>query len=376
MLKTFEYRLYPSRAQERLLSQTLETCRRWYNTCLAERRDAWQQERRSVGKFAQLAKVKDYRKENPFAGRVHSHVLQVVVADLDKAFQAFFRRVKAGEKPGYPRFKGRNRFDSFGFKEYGNGFKLDGRRLRLSGIRRVAVRWHRSIEGTIKTVRIKRRAGKWYACFACEIEQPEPKPATGQSVGLDVGIASLITTSDGEKVENPKWYRAEQRRLRVLQRRVARRKKGSHRRRKAVLSLQRQHERIRNKRKDFLNKLAADLVSRYDLIAIEDLRIVNMVHNRHFSKSILDAGWGYFRQRLSFKAEEAGRTVAEVNPANTSRTCSQCGSLFDGLTLADRWVECDCGLSLDRDHNAAINVLYRAGQVRQALTYPVGDRVA
>ncbi|MCZ7570312.1 MAG: transposase [Ardenticatenaceae bacterium] len=375
MLKTFEYRLYPSKSQERLMGQTLETCRRWYNICLAERKDAWEQAQQSVGKFAQLAKVKDYRKENPFAGQVHSHVLQVVVADLDKAFQAFFRRAKAGEAPGYPRFKGRNRFDSFGFKEYGNGFKLDGRRLRLFGIGRVAVRWHRPIEGKVKTLRIKRKAGKWYACFACEVE-PEPLPETGKAVGLDVGIASLITTSEGEKVENPKWYRTEQRQLRVAQRRVARRKKGSARRRKAVLALQCQHERIRTARKDFLNKLAADLVNRYDLIAIEDLQISNMVHNRHLSKSILDAGWGYFRQRLSFKAEEAGRTVVEVNPAHTSKTCSHCGSLFAELTPADRWVECECGLSLDRDHNAAINILKRAGQVRQALTYLVGDCVA
>lgn len=309
MLKTFEYRLYPSRTQARLLDQTLETCRNWYNTCLAERRGAWEQEQRSVGKFAQLAKVKDYRKGNPYAGRV-------------------------------------------------------------------PVRWHRPLEGQIKTVRMKRKAGKWYACFACEVEQPEPLPDTGQSVGIDVGITSLITTSDGEKIENPKWYRTEQRKLRVLQRRVARRKKGGTRRRKAVLALQRQHERIRNKRKDFLNKLVADLVNRYDSIAVEDLRISNMIHNKHLSKSILDAGWGYFRQRLSFKAEEAGRTVVEVNPANTSRTCSRCGLLFDGLTLADRWVECNCGLSLDRDHNAAINVLSRAGQVRQARTYPVGECVA
>jgi len=376
MFKTFQYRLYPSRAQERSLSQTLETCRRWYNNCLAERRDAWEQERRTVSKFAQLAKVKEYRRQNPYAARVHSHVLQVVVADLDKAFQAFFRRVKRGETPGYPRFKGRNRFDSFGFKEYGNGFKLHGRRLRLYGIGRVAVRWHRPIEGQIKALRIKRKAGKWYACFACEVEQPQPLPKTGKVVGIDVGIASLITTSDGEKVEHPQWYRAEQRRLRVLQRRVARRKKGSNRRRKAVLALQCQHERIANRRKDFLNKLVAELVNRYDLIAIEDLRISQMVHNKHLSKSILDAGWGYFRQRLSVRAAEAGRTVVEVNPAHTSKTCSRCGSLFADLTLADRWVECKCGLSLDRDHNAAINVLHRAGQARQALTYPVGECVA
>lgn len=371
MLKTFCYRLYPSKPQARLLESTLETCRRWYNQCLAERRDAYQQRGESVGKYQQLARVKEQKAVNPYAKGVHSHILQIVVTDLDKAFQAFFRRVKAGETPGFPRFKGRNRFSSFGFKQYGNGFKIDGRRLRLSGIGRVAVRWHRPLEGQIKTLRINRKAGKWYACFACEVEAA-PLPETGQEVGVDVGIASLITTSTGEKEAHPGWYRAAQRKLRVLQRRVARRKKGSASRRKAVLQLQRQHEHIANTRKDFLNKLAHRLISRYDRIALEDLRITNMVRNRHLAKSILDAGWGYLVQHLTSKAAEAGRVVCLVDPRNTSKTCSQCGHVFESLSLADRWIDCHCGLSLDRDHNAAINILNRAGQVRWGVSLPVG----
>lgn len=373
MLVTFKYRLFPSKSQERLLNRTLETCRRWYNICLAERKEAWETEKRSVGKFAQLAKVKDYRKENPFAGQVHSHVLQVVTADLDKAFQAFFRRVKAGETPGYPRFRGRDRFDSFGFKELGNGFKIDGRRLKLSGIGRVAVRWHRPIEGQIKTVRVRKQAGKWYACFACEVEA-QPLEPTGQEVGIDVGIASLLTTSDGEHIENPKWYRTEQTKLRVLQRRVSRRKKGSTNRRKAVRALQRQHDHIANRRADFLKKIVHSLIVRYDRIAVEDLQIVNMAQNRHLSKSILDASWGYFRLQLAFKAAWAGKIVVAVPPAYSSKTCSQCGSLFAHLTLADRWVECDCGLSLDRDENAARNLLAR-GQRAWGETWPIAASV-
>jgi putative transposase len=370
ILKTFKYRLYPSKAQSRLLEQTVETCRRWYNACLEERKTAWETEKRSVSKFEQLAKVKGYRKENPYAAQVHSHILQVVVADLDKAFQAFFQRVQSGETPGYPRFKGRNRFDSFGLKQYGNGFKVDGRRLRISGIGRVRVRWHRPIDGKIKTVRIRRQAGKWYACFACEVEQPEPLPSTGQSVGVDVGVASLITLSDGTKVDNPKWYRASQAKLRIAQRRVARRKKGGKNRRKAVLQLQRLHVHIQNQRRDFLNKLAHGLVQANDVIAVEDLQIQNMVRNKHLSKSILDSGWGYFRQRLAAKAAEAGRVVVVVNPAYTSKTCSGCGTVFEHLTLSDRRVECACGLSLDRDHNAALNI-QRAGHVRLGITWPV-----
>lgn len=355
MLITYRYRLYPSKNQERLLSQTLETCRRWYNTCLAERKDVYEQAGVSVSKFQQLSRVKDYRRENPYAGQVHSHVLQVVVADLDKAFRAFFRRVKAGKKPGYPRFRGRDRFDSFGLKEYGNGFRLDGRRLKLSGIGRVAVRWHRPIEGQIKTLRIRRQAGKWYACFACEVE-PQPLEPTGQTCGIDVGIASLLTTSDGEHIENPKWYRAEQAKLRVAQRRVSRRKRGGSNRRKAVRLLQTQHEHIANRRKDFIKKTVHNLIERYDCIAIEDLQIANMVRNRHLSKSIMDASWGYFRQQLFAKAEWAGRTIVAVPPAYTSKTCSQCGTVFANLTLADRWVRCSCSLSMDRDENAARNL--------------------
>jgi len=344
--------------QERLLDQTVETCRCWYNTCLAERRNAWKTERRSVRKYEQLAKVKDYRKVNSHAKQVHSHVMQIVVTDLDKAFQAFFRRVKAGGEPGYPRVKGHDRYDSFGFKEYGNGFRIDGRRLRLFGIGRIAVRWHRPIEGKIKTLRIRRKAGKWYACFSCEVETT-PLPKTNREVGIDVGISHLAVTSNGEIIENPHWYRTEQQRLRVSQRRIARRKIGSNNRRKAVLILQREHEHIKNSRADYLCKLIVRLVRDYDRIAIEDLNVKGMVHNRHLSKSIMDSSWGDFRKRLEDKAEEAGRTVVAVNPAYTSKACSACGTLFESLTLADRWISCHCGLSIDRDHNAALNILRR-----------------
>jgi len=367
MLKTFRYRLYPSKAQRKLLDSTLETCRRFYNDCLAERKDVFETEQRSVGKFEQLKHVKESKATNPYTRGVHSHILQVAVSDLDKAFQAFFRRVKAGEKAGYPRFKGRNRFDSFGLKELGNGFKIDGRRLKLSGIGRIPVRWHRTLEGDVKTVRVVRNAGQWFACFSCEVEA-KPLHSTGKSIGIDVGISSLITTSDGEKIENPKWYRADQAKLRVVQRRVSRRKKGSNRRRKAVVLLQRQHERTKNRRKDFLNKLACMLIVANDMIAIEDLQIRNMVHNRHLSKSIMDAGWGYLRQRLEAKAVEAGRQVFAVDPAYTSKSCSDCGTVFEDLKLSDRWIRCDCGLSLDRDHNAALNIL-RRGHLLRELTW-------
>ena len=377
----YRVRLYPSETQAKDMSATLGVCRTFYNGLLDERKVGYENDY-AVTKTEQLRRVKELKAAWPEAAGVHSHVLQVVAADLDKAFQNFFRRVKSGETPGYPRYKGQDQFASFGLKELGNGFKIDGRRLKISGIGRIAVRWHRAIVGTIKTVRITRRAGKWYACFATEVETEvlpqKVLPQTGEAVGLDVGISHLLATSDGEFVENPRWYRAGQKDLRRVQRSVARKKKGGKNRRKTVLQLQRHHERVKNRRQDFLNKVAHRLISRYDVIALEDLRIKNMVRNHHLSKSILDAGWNYLTQKLKGKAESAGRLVEFVPAAYTSKTCSQCGTIFENLTLSDRWVECACGLSLDRDHNAAVNILCRSrlGQSRWASTQGTGLSVA
>jgi putative transposase len=252
--RAFAYRLYPSRAQARRLDATLETARRFYNDLLAERKTAYEERKETVGRTAQLRRVKERKATNPYAAGVHSHLLQVVVTDLDRAFQSFFRRVKANEAPGYPRFKGRDRFRSVGLKEYGNGFKVDGRRLRVHGIGRLAVRWHRPVEGQIKTLRLTRKAGEWYATFSCVVDA-QPLPATGQAVGIDVGLHHLLATSDGQTVEHPHHYREGQRRLRVLQRTVARRTKGGASRREAVRRLQRHHERVANQRRDFLTRL-------------------------------------------------------------------------------------------------------------------------
>lgn len=360
-LKTFKYRLYPTPAQEKGMLNTLDVCRNFSNMCLEDRKLAYQSEGRSVTRSEQEKMAICYRQTFPQAKTVFSQTLQTVADDVDKAFKAFFRRVKAGEKPGYPRFKGRQRFHSFAFKQFGVGAKLDGRRLKLFGIGRVAVRWHRPIEGTIKTVRIVYKAGQWFACFTCDVPDKPALPKTGRAIGIDVGVASLITTSDGEKVDHPQFYRNGQKKLRILQRSLARKKKGSTNRRKALLQVQRQHEHIKNQRADFAHKLTTALVREYDLIACEDLKIRNMVRNRHLSKSILDAGWGIFKQLLTNKAVDAGRQVVFVDPAYTSRGCSKCGALFQDFDLSTRWVECACGLSLDRDHNAAMNILNRAG---------------
>jgi putative transposase len=372
MFKAFVFRLYPTQSQRTRLEAVRETCRHFYNDLLRERKDAYELKGVSITKTERLRKVKVEKDNSPYATDIHSHILQNVVADLDKAFPAFFRRVKAGETPGYPRFKGRNRCAGFGFKEYGNGFKIDGRRLKLSGIGRIAGRWHRKIEGTIKTARVYCRAGKWFVSFACEVAQPEPLPKTGASIGVDVGLHRLATLSNGEEVENPRWYRRVLRKLRVIQRSICRKKLGRSNRRQAVRLLQRLLLKVANTRKDFLNKLADDLIQRFDRIVLEDLRVAIMARGR-FALSILDAGWSYLVSRLAHKAESAGRDVIVVDPAYTSKTCSGCGVLFEHLSLSDRWVSCGCGTSLDRDHNAALNILKRGlGQGLWAPNSPLG----
>lgn len=361
MFKTFKYRLYPTSVQEQRMSQVLDVCCHWYNMCLSERKWKYELEAICVTKFQQEHTGIWYRKTFPQAKIVFSQTLQAVCGDLDKAFQAFFRRVKSGEKPGYPRFKHNNRFHSFVFNQFGVGAKLDGRRLKLFRIGRVAVRWHRPIEGTIKTLRIIRKAGKWYACFSCEIEIVESLPLVNQAIGIDVGINALFTTSNGDRIDNPLYYHAGQQRLGVLQRKLTSAKEGSNNYKKIQRTVQLQHEHVANQRRDFLHKLSTNLVRKFDQIALEDLNIRKMVNNHLFSKSILDSGWYLFRQYLTYKAENAGREIVFVNPAYTSRSCSKCGATFKDFNLSTRWVECECGLSLDRDHNAAINILNRAG---------------
>jgi putative transposase len=368
-VKCYKYRIYPTDSQEKIMLSHIETCREFYNSCLSERKESYEQEQKSVSLTEQNRHVKYVKDSIPEANGIHTHVLQNVVADLDKAFKAFFRRVKSGEKPGYPRFKGFGRFDSFGFKEYGNGFKIDGRRLRMFGIGRVAVRWHRKMLGKVKSMRIVRKAGKWFASFSCEVEA-KPLESTGEVIGIDVGIKSLLTLSNSETIENPKWYRDSEKKLRKAQRSLARKKKGGSNRRKQIRQVQTVHLKTQNKRRDFINKVANSLIMRFDGIALEDLQIKNLVRNGKLSKSILDAGWGYLLSRLQAKAECAARTIELVNPAYTSKTCSNCGIVFENLKLSDRWIKCECGLSLDRDHNAAINILSRSrlGQSRLEIT--------
>ena len=337
-------------------------CRALYNTALEQRITAWERCWVSVSRYEQEAELKDIRADFPEYAAIHSHVLQDVLARLDKTYQAFFRRLERGEggkKAGFPRFKGRDRYHSFTFKEYGNGASLDNGVLVLSKIGRISVHWSRPMEGMPKTVTVTKEADGWYMAVSCAEVPTHPLPPTGQETGIDLGLVSFAALADGTMIHNPRCYRKAEAYLRRCQRRVARRKKGSNRCKKAVKLLAKAHQHIRNQRRDFQYKAALSLVRQYDVIVCEDLRVRNMLKNHHLAKSISDAGWSAFLSILTFKAAGAGKRVVAVEPAYTSQRCSSCGRIvWKGLSV--RWHACpyeDCGVRLDRDHNAARNIL-------------------
>jgi putative transposase len=364
--KTFKYKLKPTPEQERSLAFVLRRCREPYNAALEERKEAWRKCGVSVAEARQSAQLPAIKEVRPEYRDIHSQVLQDVLTRLDRAFQRFFARLKAGETPGYPRFQGANRYNSFTYKQFGNGATLDDGFVILSKIGRLAVRWSRPVEGTPKTVTISKEADGWYVCFSCADVPTRPSPPTGHETGIDLGLEAFATLSNGERIFHPGWYRCAERKLKTAQRRVSRRKKGSSRRRKAVQLLAKAHQKVRRQRADFHHETALTLVTANDTIYHEDLQTANMVRNHHFAKSIQDAGWSAFLTILTFKAAYAGKWVVAVPPASTSQTCSGCGVLVrKGLSV--RWHYCpDCGTSLHRDHSAARSI-ERAGQARRGV---------
>ena len=293
---------------------------------------------------------------------------------VERAFQAFFRRVKAAEKPGYPRYRSRRRYDSLTWDE---AWSIRGRRLALPGIGHLKVRWHRELptSATVRTVTVRSVVGRWYASFTLMLPAAiAPARTPMPAVGVDLGIMTFAALSTGELIPGPRAYRAAARRLRLLQRRVSRRAKGSRRRRKAVLLLARVHERIRNIRRNHAHHLSRRLVSQFGVIAVEDLKLKGL--SRSFlAKDINDQGWAEFLRLLGYKAEDAGVRVVHVPPGGSSQLCSGCGTPVP-KSLSERTHRCpSCGLVLDRDVNAARNIL-RLGMSRQASTWPTGACVA
>jgi len=390
LIRAYKFLLRPTAGQSRMLGEMLEDHRQLYNAALEERREAWRMRKVSIGYFDQSAQLKFIRMADPEGqGRWSATSQGRAVRRLDRAFQAFFRRVKAGQSPGYPRFKGRGWFDSVEL-DNGDGAKWDSvphptvTRVRLKGIGHVRVRQHRPVKGRVKAVTVKREAARWYVILVCDEVAAEPLEPTGAVIGIDMGIASFLTASDGRHLPNPRPLAATASRLAAAQQSLARKKRGSHRRRKAVRKVAALHAKVRRTRLDHAHKTALKLVQDHDVIVHEKLQVANMTRrpkprpagNGSFgpngaaaksglNKSIHDAGWGIFLQVLSGKAESAGREVIAVNPRHTSQTCSRCGHVAAGNRPSQAVFNClACGHKAHADVNAAQNIL-RAGLVLQ-----------
>jgi putative transposase len=355
MRKTFKYRLFTTTLQSEMLDVQLGEACRLYNAALQERRDAWKQ-RVSINYYTQANQLKEIRAAGDLV-LANFSCCQDILRRVNKTYEAFFRRVKRGEKAGYPRYKSCRRFDSITFPSYGDGTKLNDNMLRVQGVGQVEVKLHRPVSGKIKTVTVKRECGKWYACFSVECEA-KPLPVSTKEIGIDVGLTAFATLSNSKSVPNPRWYQQAEAKLRRAQRKVARRKKGSHRRRKAVQLLQKIHQRIKNQRSEFQHKFTFWLVQNFGVIAVEDLNVKGLAGGM-LAKSVHDVSWAAFFSKLTYKAENAGRALKAVNPRGTSQTC-MCGAKV-WKELSDREHVCTaCGLIAPRDVVSAQVILQRA----------------
>jgi putative transposase len=375
-IKAFKFRLWTNANQERELGILLETHRRLYNDALVQRQwfyDEWQISRTW---YDQNSWYKEERKRNPWFARINFSSAQGTLRRLDTAFANFFRRVKNGKKPGYPRFKSRDRFDSILYPSHGDGIRLTGNRLRVQHVGIIRVCLHRETEGKIKTLSLKREADKWFVIVTCELPEAAHVGNVNPPVGVDLGLEHFLSTSEGEHIENPRFLKTALPELRRAGRSVSRKKLRGRNRRKAVKQLRKKHVRVANLRKEHAHKIANNLLSRFGLIAIECLFILGMVRNNRLSRAISDVGWNQFVTILKSKAESAGARVIEVDPRGTSQECSGCGAIVS-KTLSERMHVCDtCGLVLQRDVNAARNILRRAlaepGTGSLSVSLPVG----
>jgi putative transposase len=376
-MKSFKYRLYPNKATAEKLQWTLDRCRELYNAALQERREAWKYNRKSISYPEQSRSLTEIRNDvRPEYQEICRTPLANALKRVDLAFQAFFRRVKRGEKAGYPRFQGENRYDSFTYTDT-KGLIVQERSVTFSKLGSIKIKWSRPIEGKIKTTSIKREGDEWYVIFSCEVEAQPKLPYTDLAIGVDLGVSKLATFSSGDVIENPKHYRKAEKKLAKLQQSLSRKKKGSHRRKKAVKAVAKAHRKVRNQRNDYLHKHSRWLVDAYEVIVFEDIAPANLSKRAKpkqdeetgqylpngaaaksgLNKSILDAGWSQFITMCENKAANAGYVqVIKVDPRYTSQVCSGCGQVVK-KELSERWHSCECGCEMDRDHNAARNIL-------------------
>src|SRR2546423_4458854 len=416
-IKAYKYRIYGNKQTTEKLQWVLDRCRELYNASLQERRDAYETKvkrhpnyyddesrkqltrEHAVGYYEQKRELVEIKEERPEYQDIASHVLQDVILRLKRAYDDFFRRVQNGEQPGYPRFQGRNRYDSFCYPD-GAGWKLEAKErpadkkgivrfnLKLTKIGIVKLHLHRTIASTIKTVTIKREGEHWYAIFTCEMGKPEPPSMSYEDVGVDLGVIHFAALSNGEFIDHPRYFRKTEKKLVAAQQALSRKKRGSLRHKKAVRPVASCHRKIAHQRKDFQHKASRKLVNQYQVIVFEDLRVKNLTKapaakqdengkylpngasaKAGLNKSILDAGWSTLTAMVSVKAAWAGRTGVFVNPFMTSQLCSGCGVVVK-KDLSERWHSCSCGIELDRDTNSAKLILNRGYQQLSVGTRP------
>ncbi|MBU4194996.1 MAG: transposase [Actinobacteria bacterium] len=378
MKKTYKYRLYPNKEQSSRLSRVIETCRHVYNDALTQKRLLYKHHKKTISYEEQYSEVKEATRDDAYLQEVYSQGLQDVLRRLDRAFNAFFERAHRGRKPGYPRYKGRDRYSSFTYPQ-NTGFEIrPGRpgkaKLRLGKLGSVNMRYHREVpeEAVVKTCTIVRKNGKWHACFSVVLPDVEKRDTYRNPVGIDVGLENLLTLDDGTTFEHKRCLRASEKNLAHHQRMLSKKKRGSSRRKKQKERASKLHEKVANQRKDYLHKVTRRLADTYDLFLVEDLRIKNMLKNHNLAKTIADASWGTFSSMLTYKAEEAGGSVVKVNPRGTSQACSECGAKVP-KKLSERMHSCPyCGYAAHRDVNAARNILRLGTSLTARGGTPVG----
>jgi putative transposase len=387
--RAYKFRLRPTARQHVALSQCLASHRELYNAALQERRDAWRLQRTGVSYGDQSAQLKGIRAVRPDMATWSFSSQQATLRRLDRAFAGFFRRVKAGETPGYPRFRSAHRFNSVAWPKDGDGcrWQPEVRRVYLQGIGHLKVTVHRPVHGRVKTIQVRREGRRWMLVLSCDQVPTRPLEPTRAAVGVDVGIVSFATTSAGQQIPNPRYGPLAAAKLAAAQQVLARKQRGSNHRRRATATVAARHRKIANQRRNFHHHLAWALVVRYDLLVVEDLKIRNMVRRpaprpdpdqpggflpnqaaakTGLNRSIHDAGWAQFVSILRAKAEEAGRVVIDVDPRHTSDRCEACGHTAAENRPSQAVFSCrGCGHTADADEHAARNIL-RAGLARLA----------
>jgi putative transposase len=367
VLRTFQFRLRPNAAQRKILERILIDNCETYNAALQERREAWKLARKSITRYDQQKELTELRKDPDFQW-LACDIMRDPLRRVDRAFKAFFRRIKSKSgKAGFPRFRSCDRYDSFAFSLR----TCRERSIKIPNVGDIRARGGRSITGWPKFCTIKRDGNRWTASVVCDIGEAPEKCVVSHAVGIDMGLKSLLCLSDGTAIDNPHWTRKHEARIAAANRKLALKQRRSRNRVRAKEALRRAYQRAANARMNYLHHVSKWLVQNYDLIAHEDLKIPNMARSAKgtvgnpgknvaqksaLNRSIMDAAWGILIWQLTYKAEEAGKWIVPVNPRGTSQICSSCGRVVK-KTLRERVHRCECGLVLDRDHNAGRNIL-------------------